>query len=162
MRKAMALTMVAAAVLIGSGCEQKSKDAVITEELDKMMTQEQENSAVMEVSSNATAPQQAAAAPAVGTAAPVVQEQVAAPAVGEKPTNQQIQEALKNAGLYSGKVDGSIGAGTKKAIRSFQAKNGLDIDGKVGRKTWQKLSTYLSQSAPSASTTTPEQTQTGY
>ena len=64
-----------------------------------------------------------------------------------KPTNKEIQQALKNAGLYDGKVDGHIGAKTKKAIEAFQTQNGLKADGKVGRKTWKALSTYLNKSA---------------
>lgn len=61
----------------------------------------------------------------------------------DKPANKDIQQALKNAGLYSGPVDGNIGPKTKKAIRDFQAKNGLHPDGKVGPRTWKKLSAYL-------------------
>ncbi len=54
-----------------------------------------------------------------------------------KPTSKQIQQALKNAGLYDGKVDGNVGPKTKKAIEAFQTQNGLKADGKVGRKTWK-------------------------
>lgn len=61
-----------------------------------------------------------------------------------KPTNEEIQKALKNAGLYDGSVDGVIGKRTKKAIEDFQSQNNLTIDGKVGRQTWDKLNTYLS------------------
>src|SRR4051812_1632900 len=46
----------------------------------------------------------------------------------EKPTPKQIQQALKNAGVYSGKVDGNIGPKTKKAIEEFQTQNGLKAD----------------------------------
>ena len=66
------------------------------------------------------------------------------PAAG-KPTSKQIQQALKNAGFYNGKVDGDIGPKTKKAISTFQAKNGLKADGKVGAKTWKALSAYLNK-----------------
>ena len=61
-----------------------------------------------------------------------------------KPTNKDIQVALKNAGCYNGKIDGDIGPLTEEAIREFQAKNDLVIDGKVGPKTWAVLSKYLS------------------
>lgn len=60
-----------------------------------------------------------------------------------KPTSQQIQIALKNAGYYNGKIDGKIGPLTKKAISEFQAANNLEVDGKVGRKTWAILINYL-------------------
>ncbi len=63
--------------------------------------------------------------------------------VVEKPSVQDIQQALKNANLYEGKIDGISGSGTKKAIGSFQSQNGLNPDGKVGPKTWQKLKEYL-------------------
>lgn len=68
----------------------------------------------------------------------------------EKASIEDIQQALKNANLYSGKVDGVLGPKTKKAIEDFQAQNDLKADGKVGPKTWQKLKVYLNASvAPS-------------
>ena len=60
-----------------------------------------------------------------------------------KPTNIEIQTALKNAGFYSGSVDGKIGPKSKKAIEDFQSANGLKADGKVGPKTWEALSRHL-------------------
>lgn len=62
-----------------------------------------------------------------------------------KPAATEIQAALKNAGFYAGEVDGKIGARTKKAIAEFQKANGLTADGKVGPKTWNVLSKYLTQ-----------------
>ncbi|MFH1777198.1 MAG: peptidoglycan-binding protein [Candidatus Omnitrophota bacterium] len=56
---------------------------------------------------------------------------------------KQIQTALRNAGYYTGTVDGIIGPRTKKAIKTFQKKHGLIADGEVGNKTWFKLSKYL-------------------
>ena len=50
-----------------------------------------------------------------------------------------IQKALKDAGYYTGNVDGKIGAKTRKAIKEFQSANGLNPDGVVGKKTWAKL-----------------------
>ena len=63
------------------------------------------------------------------------------------PHHKQIQQALKNAGIYDGKVDGTLGPKTKKAIEAFQSQNGLKADGKVGRKTWKALSAYLNKPA---------------
>jgi len=60
-----------------------------------------------------------------------------------KPTAIEIQTALKNAGFYTGNIDGKIGTQTKKAIEEFQKANGLQADGKIGTKTWAALSTYL-------------------
>ncbi|HPN88373.1 MAG TPA: peptidoglycan-binding domain-containing protein [Candidatus Omnitrophota bacterium] len=61
----------------------------------------------------------------------------------EKPSDEQIQQALQNAGFYQGAIDGKIGPKSKKAIREFQEQNGLSVDGKVGKKTWAKLGQYL-------------------
>ena len=66
----------------------------------------------------------------------------------EKPTSEQIQQALQNAGLYEGKIDGVIGPKSRKAIEDFQAQNNLTVDGKVGSRTWAKLQGYLNQPAP--------------
>jgi peptidoglycan hydrolase-like protein with peptidoglycan-binding domain len=60
-----------------------------------------------------------------------------------KPTATEIQSALKNAGFYTGTVDGKLGPKTKKAISEFQKANNLTADGKVGPKTWNALSKYL-------------------
>ena len=61
----------------------------------------------------------------------------------KEPGVKEIQQALKNANLYQGKIDGDLGPRTKKAIEDFQEKNNLRADGKVGPKTWAKLQTYL-------------------
>lgn len=37
------------------------------------------------------------------------------------------------------KADGDFGPNTEKAVKEFQAKNGLTADGIVGNKTWEKL-----------------------
>ncbi|MFA5388371.1 MAG: peptidoglycan-binding protein [Candidatus Omnitrophota bacterium] len=65
------------------------------------------------------------------------------PSSMEKPTVQDIQEALKSAGLYQGRIDGILGPNTRKAIETFQLQNDLKVDGKVGPKTWEKLKEYL-------------------
>ena len=69
------------------------------------------------------------------------------------PIGKDIQTALKNAGFYTGEIDGKIGPMSKKAIEAFQQANGLKADGKVGPKTWALLSKYLNPaSAPVATT----------
>jgi len=60
-----------------------------------------------------------------------------------KPTGIEIQTALKNAGFYTGTIDGKVGPKTKKAVEEFQKANGLKADGKVGPKTWVLLSKHL-------------------
>jgi murein L,D-transpeptidase YcbB/YkuD len=57
--------------------------------------------------------------------------------------SKDIQKALKNAGYYQGTVDGKIGPGTKEAVKAFQRDNGLEGDGVVGKRTWDKLRDYL-------------------
>ena len=79
-------------------------------------------------------------------------------AVGERPNPKQVQQALKNAGFYSGKVDGNIGPKTKKAIEEFQSQNGLKADGKVGPRTWKALSAHLNETTEVANPTAQAQT----
>src|SRR3989338_7979670 len=54
-----------------------------------------------------------------------------------------IQRALQNAGYYKGVVDGKIGSATKEAVKAFQRDNGLEPDGVVGRRTWDKMKVHL-------------------
>ena len=60
-----------------------------------------------------------------------------------KVSPEKIQRALKSAGVYTGRVDGKIGAGTKQAIIEFQKSHGLKADGVLGKKTWEVLKTFL-------------------
>lgn len=55
----------------------------------------------------------------------------------------EIQTALRNAGFYSGNVDGKIGPNTEKAIKDFQKANNLEADGVIGAKTRSLLMKYL-------------------
>lgn len=56
---------------------------------------------------------------------------------GDKVTALQVR--LAALGYYTGKVDGKYGSGTRTAVRLFQARNGLAVDGKVGPRTQLKL-----------------------
>ena len=47
----------------------------------------------------------------------------------------QIQTKLKRWGYYNGTIDGVYGSATEKAVRLFQQKNGLAVDGKAGKQT---------------------------
>lgn len=60
-----------------------------------------------------------------------------------KVTPKDIQTALRNAGFYSGAIDGKIGRKTKEAIKEFQKSNGLKADGIIGKQSWGKLQKYL-------------------
>lgn len=61
----------------------------------------------------------------------------------------QIQTRLKRWGYYNGAVDGIYGSATEKAVRLFQQKNGLAVDGKAGKNTLAAMG--ISASAPSVS-----------
>lgn len=54
-------------------------------------------------------------------------------------TVREIQTRLKNWGYYTGTVDGIYGSGTEEAIKKFQKKNGLTVDGQTGDKTLAAL-----------------------
>lgn len=58
-------------------------------------------------------------------------------------SHQKVQSALKNAGYYSGNIDGKIGNNSQKAIKSFQEDHDLKADGIVGQKTWLEMKRYL-------------------
>lgn len=51
----------------------------------------------------------------------------------------QIQTRLKNWGYYDGATDGIYGSRTEEAVRWFQRKNGLSVDGQVGDQTLAAL-----------------------
>lgn len=52
---------------------------------------------------------------------------------------RQIQTRLKKWGYYKGNVDGIYGAQTEKAVRYFQSKNGLRVDGIAGPATLRAI-----------------------
>jgi len=51
----------------------------------------------------------------------------------------QIQTRLKNWGYYTGAIDGVYGYETYRAVRQFQSKNGLTVDGVAGSVTLSAL-----------------------
>lgn len=62
----------------------------------------------------------------------------------------QIQTKLKNWGYYTGSIDGVYGYETYRAVRQFQSKNGLAVDGVAGSATLSALG-ISSSSGPSNS-----------
>ena len=144
--------------LVITGCKKKADETTLTSNtgFDSLQT---EDLAQLPQASNA-APQQAAievlpieTAPVTAPAAAGVSS-AASTATGADGLSyqQKIQTALKNAGLYNGKIDGKIGANTRKAIEQFQKAHNLKVDGKVGPKTWSTLEPYFNGQAASAST----------
>lgn len=68
-----------------------------------------------------------------------------------KSQTRTVQTKLKRWGYYTGSVDGIYGPLTKKAVRYFQSKNGLAVDGIVGKKTAAALGMSLSSSGTTSS-----------
>ena len=52
---------------------------------------------------------------------------------------RQVQVRLTVLGYYTGNLDGKFGSGTLAAVRLFQARNALMVDGKVGVRTLERL-----------------------
>lgn len=134
MRKNIILgVFVIAALSFVSGCKQRPRETSIVPSLKEE-----------------AAPSIQLEAISVPPAAPVGAPEAVPEAAAEysAPTAEQIQTALKNAGLYDGSVDGKIGPKTTKAVEAFQAQINLKVDGKVGPQTWGKLKEYLNAAAP--------------
>lgn len=62
---------------------------------------------------------------------------------------RQIQTKLKRWGYYSGNVDGIYGSQTLSAVKWFQSKNGLAVDGIAGPKTLAAMGIYSSSTTNS-------------
>ena len=62
-----------------------------------------------------------------------------------------IQTKLKRWGYYNGNVDGIYGSQTMEAVKKFQRKNGLTVDGIAGTKTLQAMGIYSSSGNSSSS-----------
>lgn len=67
---------------------------------------------------------------------------------------RQVQQKLKDWGyMKDGVVDGNFGWKTEEAIKNFQRKNGLQVDGKAGRQTLNAMGLgNLLQKAPAQTT----------
>ncbi len=62
-----------------------------------------------------------------------------------------IQQKLKNWGYYDGDVDGVFGSKTQAAVKAFQKKNGLTVDGIAGPNTLRAMGISTSSSSSSSS-----------
>lgn len=57
---------------------------------------------------------------------------------------KQVQQKLKDEGLYKGEIDGQMGPNTKQALEQFQKKNGLQETGRLDQQTLAALDVNLS------------------
>ncbi|MCG3175586.1 MAG: hypothetical protein MOGMAGMI_00519 [Candidatus Omnitrophica bacterium] len=143
--------LLAAGTLTLTGCGKKADDQLALNETGFEAISTTEELAQLPQQATGTTTQQAAIEILPVEASPVTQ---AVPAAASLTTSvegltyqQKIQTALKNAGLYNGKIDGKIGPASRRAIETFQRNNGLGVDGKVGPKTWAVLEAYLYRQA---------------
>lgn len=58
---------------------------------------------------------------------------------GSKGSDVSELQTILNKSGYNLTVDGDFGAKTEEAVRDYQTKNGLGVDGIVGANTWSKL-----------------------
>ena len=63
---------------------------------------------------------------------------------------REIQTKLKRWGYYNGNIDGIYGSKTVSAVKWFQSKNGLTVDGIAGPKTLAAMGITSSSSAGTA------------
>ncbi len=67
-------------------------------------------------------------------------------------TVKKIQQKLKNWGYYTGGVDGIYGSKTVEAVKYFQRRNNLYVDGKAGPKTLAAMGISVSSGSSSGAT----------
>ncbi len=72
---------------------------------------------------------------------------------------KKLQEALNKNG-YSLEVDGKFGPKTQAAVKSYQKKKGLKVDGVVGEKTWGSLNSTKTTKTTTKKTTTTTTSKT--
>lgn len=144
-RKVTALAVLAALIMVTSGCatmmRQKEEANDLRVRVTEMEKQIQQKDAEIDSLKRSLAKT---------TEDKILAMRAANETMGtELPSIRDIQTALKNAGYDPGTIDGKMGSATRKAVKAFQKDNGLYVDGKVGKKTWSALEPYL-QSRPSA------------
>lgn len=68
----------------------------------------------------------------------------------------QIQTKLKRWGYYNGSIDGIYGSQTLAAVKWFQSKNGLTVDGVAGKNTLEAMGIYTSSTTSSGTSNTSD------
>ena len=66
-----------------------------------------------------------------------------------------LQDGLTTLGYNTGGLDGVFGNLTNSAVRSFQSRNGLTVDGLVGNQTWNTLQSQVVGRGASSTTVLP-------
>lgn len=81
----------------------------------------------------------------------IISDRYTADAATTTAENRTIQTKLKRWGYYNGNIDGIYGSQTREAVKYFQRKNGLAVDGIVGPNTARALGMTLSSSGSTQS-----------
>jgi len=66
-------------------------------------------------------------------------------------TVKQLQTALKSLNFYDGRIDGDYGSYTEEAVKNFQRKNRLAVDGWVGSVTCKKINELIGNTVKTSS-----------
>jgi len=74
---------------------------------------------------------------------------------------KKVQTALKNQGLYKGKIDGIFGKLTNFAVKQFQQKNGLSATGTIDAATEAKITALAASAVPSRGAASAAKTAAG-
>ena len=76
---------------------------------------------------------------------------------------EELQRLLYQYGYYTGNIDGIFGSGVLSAVKQFQRRNGLTVDGKAGSRTMAVLTSgnAIAKDAPTSSTTTLQSGSSG-
>lgn len=73
---------------------------------------------------------------------------------------KDLQEKLNAAGNYGLQTDGVFGAKTQAAVKDYQSKSGLKVDGVAGNDTWGSLNSRSAAAPSTTATVTPVAQQT--
>jgi peptidoglycan hydrolase-like protein with peptidoglycan-binding domain len=74
-------------------------------------------------------------------------------------TVQSVQQALKDQGFYYGNVTGEKSAETTSAVRRYQIRNGLQVNGEINPETLRSLNVSSNSASPPPVTSTSRITQ---
>ena len=75
---------------------------------------------------------------------------------GVRAAVKEAQERLKELGFYEGQIDGDFGPLTEEAVKAFQRRRGLAVDGIIGPNAWGALYDESPQPAPGEAITAAE------